>query len=1071
MPGHIYRNSYDADGNTYDHYFVSGQTSTHSYANLRVKSNNSYYVLRFGGDGAFTWNGNNVIHSGNYASYALKNYGADNSRPNGTTFTLPGGANPVSMRSNATSGADIGIFYLSDDNAFICNSSDNAYLFATFDTDKTADFSSASNAAFAVLSNHEGILVKGAINSSVSTSTHLAGNQGTAIINSTASAGYNMLAKMNSTNGVFTLGMYSTAFNLYYTKKSVIDAGTNSTTYGATLLDESGNSSFPGLVSTKSLSVVNDSCNNSTDALAYFRHRSGNDWAIIVDKTDSYSYGVDIRCGGEYALKVGSGKTRLVGATMIGSDTSPETTLDINGIQQIYQRGNDNTAFKDLLLLKQQNSTEDADQSWTSSKPTFGIGFRRYWTSGSSPYGETTCAGIYATIASSWRGGLVFRTKNNQTQGGTHDTTALRLRPDGHAIFGSSIETNGPIYTSQPSSGRRHGIIGTYDPNRAAAIWSMGSSYQIAADGTTFGNLYGAAYAYFGSGYTFGSGYSEGHSFVWCQNGSPYVALGNGIWTGGGLTVNGNQTLYGLTSTCNAGNSASYTNAAMQIREYNFGGAQTDTWGNAPRLAWHWSGRVQAQIGLASDNHLYISEDGSFGSPQLIIHAGNIGSQSVNYATTAGSASTATTAGTAGKLSLVSCYNGTSNNDLWSTIKSSNSSYLGTATVYEVYNDGGPTTYGHVLDIVTVHSNHWQSQLWFDAGKGGRLRYRNKDYNNNSWGSWGEVAWTSDIPSVGNGTVTITQNGSNVGSFTMNQSGDTTIALTDTDTNTNYYPIRSYASGLQISSYSGSTNCQLWVPYATSSQAGVVSTSTQTFAGEKTFSSVMTASDGIKLGSYGKIGYGSLDSTYTESVPSVTDSYGIWIGTKGTSSTSLESSGMAITGDTVYFWSPHDKPMYYFDSDTTSYPNTNYYVHEVLNTATGLGKKGLLSAYSFYKTPGGTSITGTAGLSGVSISSSRPRAGKYTLTITNNRAVPIVIHAPVLTPIISDYGGGSCYRSAYTELYSDNTYRFPYSLSAGSSITIAFGCGYIHTQGSWSTGDFTKSVDDVGFSGILPISH
>ena len=539
----------------------------------------------------------------------------------------------------------------------------------------------------------------------------------------------------------------------------------------------------------------------------------------------------------------------------------------------------------------------------------------------------------------------------------------------------------------------------------------------------------------------------------------------------GALTANGNQTLYGLTSTCNYGNSASYTNAAMQIREYNFGGAQTDTWGNAPRLAWHWSGRVQAQIGLASDNHLYISEDGSFGSPKLIIHAGNIGSQSVNYATSAGSADSATTAGIAGKLSLVSCYNGTSNNDLWSTIKSSNNSYLGTATVYEVYNDGGPTTYGHVLDIVTVHSNHWQSQLWFDAGKSGRLRYRNKDYNNNSWGSWGEVAWTSDIPSVGNGTVTITQNGSNVGSFTMNQSGDTTIALTDTDTNTNYYPIRSYASGLQISSYSGSTNCQLWVPYATSSQAGVVSTSTQTFAGEKTFSSVMTASDGIKLGSYGKIGYGSLDSTYTESVPSVTDSYGIWIGTKGTSSTSLESSGMAITGDTVYFWSPHDKPMYYFDSDTTSYPNTNYYVHEVLNTATGLGKKGLLSAYSFYKTPGGTSITGTAGLSGVSISSSRPRAGKYTLTITNNRAVSIVIHAPVLTPIISDYGGGSCYRSAYTELYSDNTYRFPYSLSAGSSIAIAFGCGYIHTQGSWSSGDFTKSNDDVGFSGILPISH
>lgn len=93
-------------------------------------------------------------------------------------------------------------------------------------------------------------------------------------------------------------------------------------------------------------------------------------------------------------------------------------------------------------------------------------------------------------------------------------------------------------------------------------------------------------------------------------------------------------------------------------------------------------------------------------------------------------------AATAGKLKLVSCYNGTTNNDLWSTIKTSNSSYIGTATVYEVYNDGGPTTCGEVLDIVSIHSNHWQPQLWFDAGKTGSIRHRNKDYNNNTWGSW-----------------------------------------------------------------------------------------------------------------------------------------------------------------------------------------------------------------------------------------------------------------------------------------------------------------------------------------------
>ena len=96
----------------------------------------------------------------------------------------------------------------------------------------------------------------------------------------------------------------------------------------------------------------------------------------------------------------------------------------------------------------------------------------------------------------------------------------------------------------------------------------------------------------------------------------------------------------------------------------------------------------------------------------------------------------ATNSATAGKLKLVSCYNGTTNNDLWSTIKTSNSSYIGTATVYEVYKDGGPTTCGEVLDIVSIHSNHWQPQLWFDSGKTGSIRHRNKDYNNNTWGSW-----------------------------------------------------------------------------------------------------------------------------------------------------------------------------------------------------------------------------------------------------------------------------------------------------------------------------------------------
>ena len=48
--------------------------------------------------------------------------------------------------------------------------------------------------------------------------------------------------------------------------------------------------------------------------------------------------------------------------------------------------------------------------------------------------------------------------------------------------------------------------------------------------------------------------------------------------------------------------------------------------------------------------------------------------------------------------------------------------------------------------------------------------------------SWSEISGKPTIPSVGNGTVTITQNGVTKGTFTLNQSGNATIALTDNNT-------------------------------------------------------------------------------------------------------------------------------------------------------------------------------------------------------------------------------------------------------------------------------------------------
>ena len=95
--------------------------------------------------------------------------------------------------------------------------------------------------------------MNGTLNTSKTTNTYLAGNQGQAIINSTATnGGYTMLAKMNSTNGKFTHGVYQGGYLLQYTNNATISAGTNAVTKSVTLLDESGNTNFPGTVTAPS---------------------------------------------------------------------------------------------------------------------------------------------------------------------------------------------------------------------------------------------------------------------------------------------------------------------------------------------------------------------------------------------------------------------------------------------------------------------------------------------------------------------------------------------------------------------------------------------------------------------------------------------------------------------------------------------------------------------------------------------------------------------------------------------------------------------------------------------------
>ena len=56
-------------------------------------------------------------------------------------------------------------------------------------------------------------------------------------------------------------------------------------------------------------------------------------------------------------------------------------------------------------------------------------------------------------------------------------------------------------------------------------------------------------------------------------------------------------------------NASGYASAAIEVRERNFGGAQDDTFATAPRIGFHWAGRVAAQIALASNGRIHILND------------------------------------------------------------------------------------------------------------------------------------------------------------------------------------------------------------------------------------------------------------------------------------------------------------------------------------------------------------------------------------------------------------------------------------------------------------------------------
>lgn len=178
------------------------------------------------------------------------------------------------------------------------------------------------------------------------------------------------------------------------------------------------------------------------------------------------------------------------------------------------------------------NSTSAANNVYVSYKPANrAIGkwtLYTTYTAGSIPTGHTAIAQLYTTSGLS-------TTANLRVQG-----VAVILGATNHNDR-LDIQSDGKIVPHSTAT-RRSGVYGVYDSAKIGHIWSMGTNYMIADDGSGFGNLYGFAYQHSSSLRAIG------HQAVWCVNGNPRVAIGDNFWVANAATIGGTLTVTGAGS-------------------------------------------------------------------------------------------------------------------------------------------------------------------------------------------------------------------------------------------------------------------------------------------------------------------------------------------------------------------------------------------------------------------------------------------------------------------------------------------------------------------------------------------
>ena len=171
--------------------------------------------------------------------------------------------------------------------------------------------------------------------------------------------------------------------------------------------------------------------------------------------------------------------------------------------------------------------------------------------------------------------------------GTIHTTTGFNA--NGKAVIDSTGR-----FSPTDTSYRNAGVYGVYDSHKVAHVWSMGTKYSIAADGSSTGNLYGLAYFhtnwsnsadYNKDGKTEVSEYAGGHQIAMIANGQVNASLGSYIWSRAGFIKYGSSNDYALMGGGGHKNIRNVQNTAFYKRIVTVNGSGYDMAGTTSSAA------------------------------------------------------------------------------------------------------------------------------------------------------------------------------------------------------------------------------------------------------------------------------------------------------------------------------------------------------------------------------------------------------------------------------------------------------------------------------------------------------